>query len=124
MSLRWLIGVISLHDKESEHAYPESAVSLLSTLAARAGIALQNARLFEAQYDLVDAVERLSRVTVPTLVLHRRSDPLVPLDCGREIAMGIPNSKLVVIDGGCNHYALDGSQAIIDAVVRFADAAG
>jgi GAF domain-containing protein/DNA-binding response OmpR family regulator/anti-sigma regulatory factor (Ser/Thr protein kinase) len=41
-----VIGVISLTDMEHEHAFPESTVNLLSTLAASTGVALENARLF------------------------------------------------------------------------------
>jgi signal transduction histidine kinase/CheY-like chemotaxis protein len=41
-----MVGVISLQDMDHEHAFPDSAVSLLSTLAASAAIALDNARLF------------------------------------------------------------------------------
>ena len=64
-----VIGVISLHDKEREHAYPESAVSLLTTLAASAGVALDNARLFaETKRLLAETDRRAAELAVITKV--------------------------------------------------------
>ncbi len=42
---------------------------------------------------------RLAGVTVPTLVLHGSSDPLVPLPHGRDLAASIPGAKFRVIEG-------------------------
>lgn len=41
----------------------------------------------------------LSKVAVPTLVLHGKADPLVPLACGQDTAQRIPGARLVAIDG-------------------------
>lgn len=41
--------------------------------------------------------ERLSSVKAPTLVIHGRVDPLLPLECGIDIALSIPGSRLEVI---------------------------
>jgi len=40
----------------------------------------------------------LGRITAPTLVLHGRLDPLLPLAAGIETARCIPGARLVVID--------------------------
>ena len=50
-----VIGVITLYADE-RHAFPESSVSLLTTLSANLGVALQNARLF-------DETQRLLKIT-------------------------------------------------------------
>ncbi|MEU0692484.1 alpha/beta hydrolase [Streptomyces niveus] len=42
---------------------------------------------------------RLSDVTAPTLVLHGTEDPFFPLDHGRALAEGIPDARLVALDG-------------------------
>jgi class 3 adenylate cyclase len=47
----------------------------------------------------------LSRVTVPTLVIHRRGDAIVPFELGREIAAGIPGARFLPLEGR-NHAAL------------------
>ena len=41
----------------------------------------------------------LSKITVPTLVLHGKADPLVPFACGQDTARRIPGARLVGIDG-------------------------
>ena len=43
--------------------------------------------------------DALSAITVPTLVVHGRADPLVPFACGEDTARRIPGAKLVGIDG-------------------------
>jgi GAF domain-containing protein/CheY-like chemotaxis protein/tetratricopeptide (TPR) repeat protein len=42
-----VLGIIIMEDYEREHAYGESEVRLLSTVAASMGVALENARLFD-----------------------------------------------------------------------------
>jgi pimeloyl-ACP methyl ester carboxylesterase len=41
----------------------------------------------------------LAGITVPTLVVHGRADPLVPFACGHDTARRIPGARLVGIDG-------------------------
>jgi len=41
----------------------------------------------------------LARIATPTLVVHGRDDPLVPLPCGQDTARRIPGARLEVIDG-------------------------
>jgi class 3 adenylate cyclase len=77
------------------------------------------ARLFEAQYDLPDAVERLRMIAAPTLLLQLREDPLVPVAMGQELAAAIPNAQLRLLDSKANHYAFDSAPAILDALVEF-----
>jgi hypothetical protein len=40
----------------------------------------------------------LGDVALPTLVLHGRQDPVVPLASGAQIAAAIPGARLVVLD--------------------------
>ena len=44
-------------------------------------------------------VERLNRINVPTLVIHGRGDPLVPLPAGVDTAANIRGARLEIIDG-------------------------
>ncbi|MDD0815609.1 alpha/beta fold hydrolase [Curvibacter sp. HBC28] len=41
----------------------------------------------------------LARISTPTLVVHGRQDPLVPLACGQDTAARIPGARMAVIDG-------------------------
>ncbi len=43
--------------------------------------------------------EALKNVKVPTLVIHGKDDPLVPVEGGQATAAAIPGAKLIVIEG-------------------------
>jgi pimeloyl-ACP methyl ester carboxylesterase len=43
--------------------------------------------------------EKLAGVRVPTLVIHGRQDPLIPLACGVDTADAVPGARLEVIEG-------------------------
>ena len=43
--------------------------------------------------------DALAGVSLPTLVVHGKSDPLVPFACGEDTARRIPGARLVGIDG-------------------------
>lgn len=54
-----------------------------------------------------DVREVLTELDVPTLVIHRRGDRIVPIELGRELARSIPGATLLELDGD-NHYAFVG----------------
>jgi pimeloyl-ACP methyl ester carboxylesterase/DNA-binding CsgD family transcriptional regulator len=58
----------------------------------------------------IDIVERLSRVTAPTHVIHPRRDAMVPFDEGRLLASGIPGARFVELDTP-NHVLLSSEPA-------------
>ena len=47
----------------------------------------------------IDVRSVLPTIQVPTLVLHRRGDLVVPIAAGEYIASKIPGAKLVALDG-------------------------
>jgi pimeloyl-ACP methyl ester carboxylesterase len=47
----------------------------------------------------VDRHELLADITRPTLVIHGRDDPLLPLPCGEDTARRIPGARLRVVEG-------------------------
>jgi pimeloyl-ACP methyl ester carboxylesterase len=44
-------------------------------------------------------VELLKTVKVPTLVLHGEDDPLLPVECGRDVAALVPGAKIETFPG-------------------------
>ena len=46
-----------------------------------------------------DRVEMLKTVKVPTLVLHGEDDPLLPVECGRDVASLVPAAKIETFPG-------------------------
>jgi pimeloyl-ACP methyl ester carboxylesterase len=46
-----------------------------------------------------DRVEMLKGIKVPTLVLHGEDDPLLPVECGRDVAQLVPAAKIETFPG-------------------------
>jgi pimeloyl-ACP methyl ester carboxylesterase/DNA-binding CsgD family transcriptional regulator len=61
----------------------------------------------------------LDRVTVPTLVIHRREDRAVPYRCGRELAARIPGARLVSLDGQAHFPYVGEAEPIVGAILGF-----
>ena len=84
----------------------------------RAAVSPSMARgLLEAIKQL-DVSQIASVVSVPTLVIHRRDDLAVPVECGRHLAETIPGAEYVELEGKDHAYASDSDQ-ILDATERF-----
>lgn len=69
----------------------------------------------------VDVRELLSRVRVPTLVVHAARDEIIPIDQSRQLAAGIPGAEFVQVESR-NHVLLEGEaawQRFRDAVLEF-----
>ena len=82
---------------------PENAVRMMQALAN------------------IDVTDLLSRVKVPTLVLHCRNDARVQFEEGRRIAAGIPGARFVALEGS-NHVILEGDPGrsrLLDEVRNF-----
>ena len=45
-----------------------------------------------------DRFNEVKRISVPTLVIHGKLDPLVPFDEGKKTAESIPNSKFIAVE--------------------------
>jgi len=59
-----------------------------------------------------DATELLAKVTVPTLVLHRRDDRAIPVALGRDLAARIAGARLVELTGAA-HFPWAGNAATV-----------
>lgn len=55
----------------------------------------------------MDVREVLPTLDLPTLVLHRTGDRIVPIELGRELATNIPGARLVELDGD-DHFSYAG----------------
>ena len=74
--------------------------------------------LLRLAYDL-DVLPALSRISAPTLVLHRRGDRAAPLEQGRVLAGAIPAAELVELEGRSHLPAMGDAEAVVDQVRRF-----
>jgi pimeloyl-ACP methyl ester carboxylesterase len=62
----------------------------------------------------------LAKLTVPTLVVHGTADPLVPVQCGIDIAERVPGAKRLIIEGMGHALPISAWNRIIDAIAQHA----
>ncbi len=67
-----------------------------------------------------DRRDRLRTIDVPSLVIHGREDPLVPLAGGVDTAEHIPGARLEIIDGMGHNFPIELWPRIIDLIVDHA----
>jgi class 3 adenylate cyclase/pimeloyl-ACP methyl ester carboxylesterase len=66
----------------------------------------KNAVAIRKEISHSDASHLLSKVSVPTLVLHCRDEQAIPFELGRQLAAGIPGARFVALPGK-NHLILE-----------------
>jgi pimeloyl-ACP methyl ester carboxylesterase len=66
----------------------------------------ENAVRIQENLSRVDVRDQLSKVNVPTLVIHSRNDGCIPYQRGLELAAGIPGARLVTLESN-NHLLLE-----------------
>lgn len=67
--------------------------------------------------------ERLASLKVPTLVIHGDVDPLVPIECGKDVARHVPGATMVTIEGMGHALPKVTWAPVIDAIAGHAVAA-
>lgn len=66
-----------------------------------------------------DVADLAGEIRVPTLVLQRRSDPLVPCDDAIALAARIPGVRLELLEGEAHVYCVGDSRALAERVCAF-----
>jgi pimeloyl-ACP methyl ester carboxylesterase len=92
--------------------FPDAPKELLDSFSERQRVTTTGecaARYLETVADF-DVTDLLPKVTVPTLVMHRRGDLRVPIEEGRRMAAGIPGARFVALEGR-NHLPFEGEPA-------------
>lgn len=64
--------------------------------------------------------ERLGDVRTPTLVIHGDNDPLVPIECGIDIARSVPGARMVTVAGMGHALPRVTWTPIVDAIAEHA----
>ncbi|MCX7359838.1 MAG: alpha/beta fold hydrolase [Alphaproteobacteria bacterium] len=65
-----------------------------------------------------DRRPKLGKITAPTVVLHGDSDPLVPVEGGRDLAANVPGAELRIIPGMGHDLPVQLYDTIVDAICR------
>jgi DNA-binding SARP family transcriptional activator/pimeloyl-ACP methyl ester carboxylesterase len=69
-----------------------------------------------------DVRQLLPRLSVPTLVLHRRNDRAVRIAAGRDMASHITGAQFVELDGNDHWFFAGAQQPVLEAIKRFVGA--
>ena len=80
-----------------------------------------------AQFDAsthFDCTSRLGGIRAPTLILHGRSDRVVPVQLAEEMRRGIPGAQLILADGGHLFSFRPGNAQFVADVTAFLTADG
>jgi pimeloyl-ACP methyl ester carboxylesterase/DNA-binding CsgD family transcriptional regulator len=89
------------------------------TRQLRSAATAENAAAFLELELTADAGPDLPRLTMPTLVLHRRGDRTVPVGHGRELASQLPNARFVALAGDAHLPWLDDQREVQRALAGF-----
>ena len=73
----------------------------------------------EAFYEEHDTRERLGEISAPTLVIVGKEDIPTPVKCSEELARGIPNAELIILDGGGHMVNVENAAEFNQAVLGF-----
>lgn len=60
----------------------------------------------------------LANVMIPTLVIHGKADPLVPVEGGKDTAKSIPDAKILLIDGMGHSFPTEVVPQILQAILQ------
>jgi pimeloyl-ACP methyl ester carboxylesterase len=81
----------------------------------------ENAHTILQAFSEIDVRGLLPKIRVPTLVLHRRDDAVVPFESGRFVAVKIPDARFVPLEG-TNHIVLGNETewpVLLNEIVNF-----
>jgi pimeloyl-ACP methyl ester carboxylesterase len=62
----------------------------------------------------------LAKIKAPTLVLHGKDDPLIPVACGMDTAHSIPSAELRVVSGMGHDFPIALAPQFADAILTTA----
>ncbi len=80
-----------------------------------------SARQYLAVIASGDRVEMLKKVKVPALVLHGEDDPLLPVECGRDVASLVPAAKIETFRGWGHDFPGTFVPTVIDRIAAFCE---
>ncbi|HUF54920.1 MAG TPA: protein kinase [Dehalococcoidia bacterium] len=113
------IQMITLVDPQERRDSPE-VENLHVDLVRRSMSAEAFSKYLLDGYDS-DATSSLGAISVPTLVVHRLDDPLIPFEEGRKLHAAIPGARLVQLQGASHQTYVGDWKALVEAINGFLD---
>ena len=114
---QWGMGSAALSSLFVPSGDPTKAASF--TECQRVAASGENAAKWIEALVSVDTTCLLKDIRVPTLVVHRRRERLVPFEVAREMAALIPGARLQPLEGDIHVPFWGDSKAVLDAINRF-----
>jgi pimeloyl-ACP methyl ester carboxylesterase/DNA-binding CsgD family transcriptional regulator len=99
--------------------WPAGEVGRHAAQRLRESVAPEAARAALEAMGQFDVAALLPSLKVPTLVLHRRDIPWLPVDIARSLASRIPDARLMVLEGESTAPYLGDSEAAASAIDEF-----
>ena len=113
----WGLGSETLTNMFLPGASPEVAESF-SYYQRECATPEMAAKLGDIVYE-ADVVHLLPSIRVPTLVLHRQLDRVIPFALGRDLASLIPNARFVPLEGRDHIPWYGDSDSVLHAIAEF-----
>lgn len=66
-----------------------------------------------------DTSERLTNICCPTLVVVGKEDILTPVEFSEQLAGGIPNAELVILEHGGHGFLVESPDAVAKVMLNF-----
>lgn len=103
------------------YAWHGESTPELAELARAAMLAGDSEQLYNSflACDNFDLRQELGEIDTPTLVICGSEDRLTPAAYGRDLAAGIPQARLVIIENAGHFVTLEQPQAVAEAMVVF-----
>ncbi len=114
----WRIGSKAIVEFEYPDADKDIADRINAYQRASSSGEVAASMLEEALFR-ADVREYLPKLTMPTLVLHRRDDQAFPAACGRELASLLPHGHFVPLPGDVHPPFYGDTETLLDAVNEF-----
>ncbi len=81
---------------------------------------LRALRWGEPRVDFADYPRIIASIRVPTLIIHGRHDPYIPLEQAVRLRDSLPGATLTVFDDGGHFLPIDVPEAVAEAISAFA----
>ena len=113
----WELASQVFSDMSLREQHPDVALQISEFV--RASCTGEVAAEILAQGLEIDVDDLLPLVKAPTLVIHRRSDPVIPFTLGQKLAAGIRKARFIPLEGTIHAPFLGDSEPVIRAIDEF-----
>ena len=113
----WELASQVFSDMSLREQHPDVALQISEFV--RASCTGEVAAEILAQGLEIDVDDLLPLVKAPTLVIHRRSDPVIPFTLGQKLAAGIRKARFIPLEGTIHAPFLGDTEAVTGAIAEF-----